>query len=153
MNRIIATLAVVCLCGAGAVAAPVKLTIASVSTNASPIASDVYTNDAVFLSGYVNAVTLDLGSPDYSSPTCTVFVATVGDTGSGPSRILYAGRVARDVVLPVRMSACGTNGTDISASQARIPLEQDRIVAKAYALNNTNATSMTVWVDVVASPY
>jgi hypothetical protein len=119
--------------------------------------STAVTNTATspaYLSGWVDAIILDwtIGAGTYSQ-TGTVSIATVGGTGSGPSRTLLtltATPCVDSVVYP-RASASGTTGSTLTTVVGeRIPLVQDKILVTVQDATQTNSAALTV--RVITSP-
>lgn len=126
--------------------------VATVSTNPAAISTDTaYNAGTAYLYGYVDFVIVDITST-YGSPTCTVSVATTGDTGSGPSRAILSKSVAADDVYYPRRPTCTTTG-DATNVVTRIPLYQDTITVTAYAVNQADTnTAVKVYVGLTQLP-
>ena len=128
----------------------VLLTLSTASTNASPIAGDQMTNSTPRY-GWIDSIILNIGGD--TSPTCTVQIATAGDTGSGASRTLYlkTGFTTDSVVYP-REIAQTADGTTITNKGVKMFLLQDKLVLRAYASNQTNAITLSAHVVISGTP-
>jgi len=115
-------------------------------TNTSAVAAGQATTP-VKLSGWVDAIIIDVGG--HAHPTQTIVVATVGSESTGPSRtILTLTGVSADATYPVRDLVCGQTGTDIANTPARVPLVNDKIIVSSYAANvTTNTLSAYIVID------
>ena len=134
MKRLIATLSVVMMSLVGYARDGVKLTVASASTNAAAISSDISTSTLSY-SKCIDSIIVDLTTVG-GSPTCTVAVvsATTGQT------ILSYSATTSDAVFYPRALADTTAGVDIAGAAVPICLYGEAMSLKAYALNTTNST-------------
>ena len=124
----------------------VKLTISSVSTNASPIAADIATSQPI--TGFFDGFYLDLTG--YASATVDVDIVTVATNGMSKSaRTLWTkDSVAADVEKYVRTPTVNPSDTAITSVADLIPLLNDKIQIKVYDAVATNATGCEIWLYI-----
>lgn len=117
-------------------AAVETLTIAAASTNANPITGDQATN-SLAMSAYVDYVDVDISS-DYASPTCTVKVATSGESGKATAQTILVKEISADTRFYPSVLFQTSAGSDVTGAARRFPLAAERIVVSAYGYNETN---------------
>ena len=126
--------------------------INTVTTNATPLATDSATTEAPVISGWLEALHFNITGAS-TAPTCTVSVVTLSDAGSGTltnRTILSALVITADTTVQPRLLADTTAGVDITNAPVKIPLINDKVKVNAY-LGVTNAGQFNVECDIIYS--
>ena len=120
-----------------------NIAVMAASTNSAPAITTNSTEH--FVSGWVDAIIVDMGGTSGSS--CDVDVATAGSEYTGAARTIFSiNDITADGVYPVRDLATTTLGVDVSGETVAIPLFRDTL--KAWA-SNAHTTGITVRVYAI----
>lgn len=98
-----------------------------------------------FITAELSGINFDIASVSVFTPTVTVSVVTLGDTGGGPAKTLYSGTLSADTWVPIREIPFDYDGTKLTNSISCIPLCQDKI-RLIYGEGNTSNVTLSAWI-------